>query len=157
MRVYHGTLTSSIRTLYRLMYPRFPPSCTSSWRQSFCSGWKYSVSSALSGSPSKRCRSSRTGWRCVEFLLFVFYPRLLILDPGITNARLGQRLFPFRNRVLRDHQRILSAYLSLGARVGPREFNRTKTVRVIHPPFHSNHPWKTDAVGCGHCDHNTSR
>ena len=80
-----------------------------------------------------------------------------ILDPGITNARLGQRLFPFRNRVLRDHQRILSAYLSLGARVGPREFNRTKTVRVIHPPFHSNHPWKTDAVGCGHCDHNTSR
>ena len=141
MRVYHGTRTSSIQTLYRLMYPQFPLSCTSSWRPSFCFGWKCSASSVLPGSPLRPYKSSRTGWRYVKFPLFRSYPKLLILDPGITNARPGQRLFPFRDRVLRDHQRILSAYLSLGARVGPREFSRTKTVQVTHPPFHSNHPW----------------
>ena len=74
MHVCHGTRTlsvSSMRIRCRLIHPRLPLPCTSSWRRSFCSGWKYSVSSVPPGMWLKHCRLPRTGWRCVEFLCSV--------------------------------------------------------------------------------------
>ena len=53
-------------------------------------------------------------------LCFMFPSKLLRSDPGVANARPRQRLFSFRNRILRDHLRVLSAYLSLGTRGGPK-------------------------------------
>ena len=138
------------------MHPQSPSPCTGSWRQSFCSGWRYSASSALPGMQSRRCKSPRIHWRCVEFLNLMPWPKLLRLYSGVTNARPGQRLFPFHNRILRDHQHILFTYLSLGARGGPKEFTCTETVRVARPPFRPCRVWSTDVVGCEYHSHNAS-
>jgi len=75
-----------------------------------------------------RYKPPRTGWRCVEILRLMSRPDLLRPDPGVTNARPRQRLFSFRDGVLRDHQCIISTYLSLGTRSGPKEIYRTKTI-----------------------------
>ena len=83
-------------------------------------------------------------------------PDLLRPGPGVTNARPRQRLFTFRDRILRDHQRIISTYLSLGTRSGPKEIYRTKTIRVTHPPFRESRVWGTDVVGSKYCSHNAS-
>ena len=56
------------------------------------------------------------------------FSKLLRPDAGVTNIRTRQRLFSFRNRILRGHQRIFSAYLSFCARGGPKKFDRTKTI-----------------------------
>ena len=56
------------------------------------------------------------------------FPKLLRPSAGVTNIRPRQRLFSFRNRILRGHQHILSAYLSLGARSGSEKFDRTETL-----------------------------
>ena len=48
-------------------------------------------------------------------------------DSGVTNARNRRRLFSFRMRTLRGHQRIRSAHLSLSAHIGPKEINHTET------------------------------
>ena len=56
------------------------------------------------------------------------FPKLLRPSAGVTNIRPRQRLFSFRNRILRGHQHILSAYLSLGARSGSEKFDCTETL-----------------------------
>ena len=141
------SLVSLMRTQFRPMHPQSSPPCTGSWRQSFCSGWKYSALSAPSGMRLRRCKSPRIGWGCVEFLCFISYPKLLRLDPGVADVRPGQRLFPFCNRVLRGHQRILSTHLSLSTLGDSEKFNRKETIRVAHPPLCSSCAWGTDVMG----------
>ena len=157
MHVYHGTRILLTRTRYQFVYPQSPLPCTSSWQRSSCSGWRYSASSALPEMRLKRCESPRTGWRCVQFQHFMSHPKSrLTPGPGIPNARPRQRLFPFRNQILRDHQHILSAYLSFGAGSGAKEFDRPETLRITCPPLHSNRVWRTYVVGWKYRGRSTS-
>ena len=84
------------------------------------------------------------------------FPKILRPNPGVTNARPRQRLSSFRNRILRGHQRILSAYLSLGTRSGPKNFDCMETIRGTRPPSHENRVWSTDVMGDKYCGHSTS-
>ena len=92
---------------------------------------------------------------CQGFVLCVF-PKLFRPDAGVTIPRSRQWLSSFCNRILRDHLRVLSTYLSLGTRSGPKEFDRTEAIRVIRPPFRKGCVWSTDIVGCKHRGHSAS-
>ena len=90
--------------------------------------------------------------------VFTFYAliNLIRLNPGVPNVRPGQRLFPFRNRILRGHRHILSTYLSLSTCSGPKGFDRTETIRVTRLPFHPSCMWSTNVVGCKYRGNNAS-
>ena len=76
-----------------------------------------------------------------------WFLNLLILDQGIIHTRPCQRLFPFRDQLLRDHQRILFAYLSLSPSVDTKIIDRTAPLRGTRPTSHESCVRYTSAVG----------
>ena len=86
-----------------------------------------------------------------RFRCLVSHSNLLRPNPGVPNARPCQRMLPFRNRIFRDHQHILSAYLPLGTRVGPKKLDAAEAISAACPPLHESCPWRTSFVGRKHC------
>ena len=62
-------------------------------------------------------------------------------------------MFSFRDQLLRDHQRILSAYLSLGPRIYAKIIDRTETLRITCPTFHKSRIRIAKAVEFGYLSH----
>jgi hypothetical protein len=58
--------------------------------------------------------------------------------------------------MLRGHQGIRSAYLPLGARIGPKEIDHTGTIQITRPPFRESRAWATNIMGFKYRDHNVS-
>ena len=79
-----------------------------------------------------------------------WFLNLLRLDQGIIHTRPCQRLFPFRDQLFRDHQRILFAYLSLSPSVDTKIIDRTPPLRGTRPTSHESCVRYTSAVGFGY-------
>ena len=66
-------------------------------------------------------------------------------------------MLSFRNRILRDHQRILPAYLSLSSRrVDPKDINDMEALRATCPTLHKGRTWGPVVVGFKHRGHDTT-
>ena len=74
-------------------------------------------------------------------------PNFLIPDPGVTYTQPCRRMLSFCHRILRDHQCILSTYLSLCARTVPENVDSTETIRAIRPTLRASCAWATGVMG----------
>ena len=75
---------------------------------------------------------------------------------GFADSRPRQRLLPFRNRILRDHQQICPAYLSFGPPIVSPRVDCTDTVRTTRPSAGQDCAWAADFMGVEHCGHDIS-
>jgi len=84
---------------------------------------------------------------CVEFLSFIFPPDLLRMDLGTVNSKPRQQLHSFCGRILRSHQHLRSAYLSLRTFLIPPNVDGVQAIQTIHPSLGEGCAWVTNVVG----------
>ena len=119
---------------------------TVSWRESSYSGWRCSASLARQGRRLTHWKRLRGGWMCVEFLSLIFPPDLLRMGLGTTNSQPRQRLHSFCGRILRGHQHLLSAYLSLRASLIPPNIDCVEAIQTIRPSPSEGCVWVTNLL-----------
>jgi len=82
-----------IDTHHRSTREKSLPLCTGSWRESFCSGWKYSASSATLKMRLTLCKPLWAGWRCDSILEVL--PSFLRLGQGHLHSSLPTTVIVF--------------------------------------------------------------
>ena len=88
--------------------------------------------------------------RCV--LSFIFPQDLLRMDLGTINSQPCQRLHSFCGHILRGHQRLCSAYLSLRASLISPNIDCVQAIQTIRPSLGEDCAWVTDLVGTKFCN-----
>ena len=91
---------------------------------------------------------------CVELSL-TFPPDLLRTDLGAADSRPRQRLHSFFDRILRGHQHLRSAHLSLRAPLIPPNVDGAQAIQIVCPSPGEGRDWVTDLMGTNCCNHET--
>jgi len=87
----------------------------------------------------------------------VFPPDLLRVHLGTTNSQPRQRLHSFCGHILRGHQHLRSAYLSLRAFLIPSNVDGVEAIQTIHPSPGKGRAWGTNFVGTKFRNHQAYR